>query len=95
MSALTLKIISPEGASQIVGCDSVTLWMAPDVNGKGEGSIGIRKGHTDAVIALGSGPVHAHLDGNEVFSAKSEGGFATVLHDTVTIVTPKIMRNEK
>ena len=88
MSALTLKIVTPEGVDKTVACDSITLWMAPDVHGKGEGSLGIRKGHTEAVIALGEGPLSAHLEGKEVFSDRTKGGFATVLDDTVTIVTP-------
>ena len=90
MSPLTLKIVTPEGVDRTVKCDSISLWMAPDRSGKGEGSIGIRKGHVDAVIALGSGPIEARNEGQSVFSARSEGGFATVLHDEVTIVTPHV-----
>ncbi len=87
MSALTLKIVTPEGVDQTVSCDSISLWMASDKKGIGEGSIGIRKGHTDAVIALGNGNIEARLDGRTVFSAGTEGGFATVLDDIVTVVT--------
>ena len=87
MSPLTLKIVTPEGDDRSIGCDSVNLWMAPDSKGKGEGSFGIRKGHVDAVIALGNGPLEAHLEGKTVFSARTEGGFVTVLHDTVTVIT--------
>lgn len=87
MSALTLKIVTPEGVDQTIDCDSVSLWMAPDSKGKGEGSIGIRKNHVNAVIALGNGPVTAHLQGSTVFSARSEGGFATVLNNVITVVS--------
>ena len=87
MSAMTLKIVTPEGIDQSVECDSVTLWMAPDRSGKGEGSIGIRHGHTDAMIALGNGRTEARLNGKPIFSAQTEGGFATVSNDTVTVVT--------
>ena len=90
MSFLSLKIVTPEGDDRVIPCDSVTLWMAPDAKGKGEGSIGIRKGHTEAVIALGNGPLEAHLDGKSVFSARTEGGFATVLNDIVTVITNHI-----
>ena len=92
MSGLTLKIVTPEGVDETVDCDSVSLWMAPDQRGKGEGSFGIRKGHIDSVIALGSGKLEARLNGNTVFSAQTESGFATVLNDTVTIVTSHIQR---
>ena len=88
MSPLTLKIVTRDGVDRTVSCDSVTLWMAPDSRGKGEGFIGIRKGHVDTVIGLGNGKTEAHLDGQLVFSAVTEGGFATVLNDTVTVVTP-------
>ena len=87
MSSLTLKIVTPEGVDQSIDCDSVSLWMAPDSKGKGEGSLGIRKDHVNAVIALGNGPVTAHLQGDIVFSALSEGGFATVMNNVITIVS--------
>ncbi len=87
MNSVTLKILSPGGMNRTMECDSVMLWMAPDSKGKGEGSIGIRKGHTDAVIALGSGPVEARVNGQTVFSAVTKGGFATVSDDVVTVVT--------
>ena len=89
MSELTLKIVTPEGINETVECDSVSLWMAPDSKGRGEGSIGIRKGHVDAVIALGNGKVEARQNGAAVFSAETEGGFATVLNDTVTVVSTR------
>ena len=87
MTPLTLRIVTPDGTDRTIGCDSVTLWMAPDIHGKGEGSIGIRKGHTDAVIALGNGPITAHLEGKTVFSARTESGFATVLSNIITVVS--------
>ena len=90
MSSLTLKIVTPDGVNQTVLCDSVSLWMAADAKGKGEGSLGIHKGHTEAVIALGKGPLFANLEGKRVYSAHTDGGFATVLADTVTIVSPHI-----
>ena len=90
MTPLTLKIVTTGGDDRTIACDSVNLWMAPDTKGKGEGSFGIRKGHAEAVIALGNGPLEAHLEGKSVYSARTEGGFATILRDTVTVVTPKI-----
>ena len=95
MSALTLKVVSPDGLNRTVECDGVILWMAPDRSGKGEGSIGIRKDHVNAVIALGSGKIEAHLDGKTVYSGRSEGGFATVLDNTVTVVTRQTSPREE
>ena len=87
MTGLTLKIVTPDGMDRTVDCDSILLWMAADTSGKGEGSIGIRQGHVNAVIALGNGPIEARLKGSKVFEAETEGGFATVMNDTVTVVT--------
>jgi F0F1-type ATP synthase epsilon subunit len=91
MSTITLKIVTPEGIDRTFACDSVVLWMAPDSNGHGEGSVGIRKDHAEAVIAVGNGPMKAFLEGKMVFSAETQGGFATVLENIVTVVTPHIV----
>ena len=90
MGPLLLRIVTPEGVDQEIECDSISLWMTEDSRGKGEGSIGIRKGHINAVIALGSGPLSANLNGKPVYSAQTEGGFATVLNDIITVVTPHL-----
>ncbi len=90
MSALTLQIVTPEGVNRTIPCDSVSLWMAPDSKGRGEGSIGIRKGHVDAVIALGNGKIEALEDGKPVFTGQSEGGFATVRSNVVSVITTKL-----
>ena len=92
MSPLLLEIVTPEGVDRQFECDSISLWMAPDTRGKGEGSLGIRKGHIESVIALGNGPLTARLDGKTVFSAQTEGGFATVQQDKVTVVTPHLQQ---
>lgn len=90
MSALTLKIVTPDGTDQSVDCESVILWMAGNSKEKGEGSIGIRKDHTDAVIALGNGPLQALDNGKVVFSGRTQGGFATVFKNVITVVTPHL-----
>ena len=89
MSALKLKILTPDGQKLRYSCDSAVLWMAPDEKGKGEGSIGIRSGHAESIIALGNGPLEGRLQGKVLISGKTEGGFAAVLNDKVTVVTPK------
>ena len=92
MSALLLEIVTPEGEDRKFECDSISLWLAADTRERGEGSMGIRKGHIESVIALGNGPLTARQDGKTVFSAQTEGGFATVLHDRVTVVTPHLQQ---
>lgn len=87
---MKLQIITPNGAAEAVECDSVRLIMANDAEGKGGGSIGIRKGHADAVIALEpQGKAEAFLEGNLVFSRTLSGGFALVKSDAVSILTEK------
>ncbi|MBR6090052.1 MAG: hypothetical protein IKP86_08975 [Anaerolineaceae bacterium] len=90
MSTMLLKIVTADGVNRSIGCDSINLWMAPDSSGKGEGSLGIRKDHTEAVIALGNGPLTAYQDGKPVFTARTEGGFATVFSNTITVISRKL-----
>lgn len=88
MSAMTLKIITPEGEKQCVGCDSVTVTARDGISGEGGGSVGIRRGHVEAVIALSdSSPVTAMEDGKKVFSVVASGGFLHVKDDVITLVT--------
>lgn len=87
---LTLKIVSKNGSSPVVECDSIHLTVADDTTGKGGGSMGIRPGHIKSLISLGRGGVTAYIDGKEIFSCMTDVGFATVENDNVTIVTEKI-----
>ena len=49
-------------------------------------SVGIRKGHASALMAVASGAVTAFSAGKQVFSRSMEGGLATVEGDRVTIL---------
>ncbi|MBR4881568.1 MAG: hypothetical protein IKU19_06510 [Clostridia bacterium] len=89
---LTLKIVSKEGVSTPVECDSVHLKVCDNTLGQGGGSMGIRPGHIKSLISVERGPVVAYLDGKEIFSLDTDGGFATVENDNVTIVTEKITK---
>ena len=88
---LKIRVITPKGEAGSALCDSIRLLMSDDENGKNGGSIGIRHGHEDAVIALSSGPAVGLLNGETVFTADIEGGFATVKNDLVTIVTDSLV----
>lgn len=70
-----------------VECDSIHLLLCDNNMGKGGGSIGIRQGHVKSLLSIEKGKVSAYLNGNEIFSCVTKGGFATVEHDTVTVVT--------
>lgn len=89
---LTLKIISKDGSSSPVECDSIHLTVCDNTMGKGGGSMGIRQGHIKSLICLDKGPVTAYVGGKEVFSTVTDGGFATVENDAITVVTEKIIR---
>ena len=71
-------------------CDAVNLWEREDRQGRGGGSIGVRKGHLPAVIALAEGgTVRAIANGKTIFEAKIRGGFARVDAESVTVLTPE------
>lgn len=82
---LTLKITSPDGSLPEVYCDSITLCIADNLKGTGGGSYGIRKGHADALIAIGKGEIRAFADGVQIFSHPGDRGFARICKSTITI----------
>lgn len=88
---LELKIVSLNKSIDPVKCDSVNLILCDDDMGNGGGSIGIRQGHIKSLLSVAKGKVTAYLDGKEVFSCQTEGGFATVENDIVTVVTENII----
>lgn len=84
---LLLRILTPEGVLAEVRCEAVQLMLSDDSAGRGGGGIGIRRGHTEAVLALQRGTVSARTGGEEVYRACLRGGFAAVHHDVITILT--------
>lgn len=84
---LTLCVFSPTGAETAIGCDSIRLSAKDGKDGKNGGSLGVRKGHAPAMVALGQGPLLALLQGETVFEGAFPGGIAVVEHDTVTVFT--------
>ncbi len=91
MNALTLKIITPEGERAAVACDSVTFFVRDNDKGEGGGSMGIRRGHVDAIAALeANSVVKARSEGNTVASFIVSGGFAGVKDDIVTIIAEAV-----
>ena len=84
---IRLSIVTPDGEAASVICDSVRLDAKDDRNGRNGGGLGIRRGHTPAMIALGEGLLTASAEGNLVLKAKVRNGFAAVAQDTVTVLT--------
>lgn len=85
---ITLIIVAPEGEKARLACASVTLFAMDNAAGENGGSMGIRRGHMPAVIALERGSaVKARVeDGSETVFGVS-GGFAKVENDIVTVIT--------
>ncbi len=82
---LTFTLFTPHRIFPSIECDSVKLSIADSVSGKYSGSYGIRKGHAKAVFALAPGKITVSLEGKEIFSAESQGGFATVENNEVKV----------
>ena len=84
---LDLSVVTPSGSAAQVRCDSVTLPAADGKDGKGGGSLGIRPGHIQALIALAPGRVVAKHGGKVLLSLTVGSGYAAVTGDRVTVVT--------
>lgn len=87
MNELTLIVITPEGRREGIPCDSVTFFVRDNERGEGGGSMGVRRGHIDAIAALEPGSaVRARSEGKEIASFRVSGGFASVKNNAVTVV---------
>jgi len=89
---LTLSIVTPTGENTVIHCDSVRLTIADGIKKKNAGgSFGIRKGHTDALIAIAQGPVIALMNGGTIFEGTIGPGFAAVSgKNTVSVLTDSL-----
>ena len=86
-----MRLLPPRGEKGGVKCDSVTLIARDSENGEGGGSVGIRRGHLPAVIALEDGSaVKAKDDGSEIASFTVSGAFAEVKDNVVTVIAEEI-----
>lgn len=83
---LLLRIVTPEKEWVYDECDSVNLCVNDNRKGKGGGSYGIHKGHTDAIFSLSEGKLYALKNGEVVVDASASSGFAKVEKNIVTVV---------
>jgi len=89
---LLFRLLTPQGEKFSGECDAVDLWARDDASGNGGGSLGIRRGHLPAVVALeDGGRVRALSDGGPVYSARIRGGYARVDRESVTVLTPEVI----
>lgn len=91
---LTFTLFTPHRKFPTVECDSVRLSIADRVSGDFSGSYGIRKGHAKTVLALAPGKISVSLEGKEIFSAETQGGFATVQNNEVRVTADGVEESE-
>lgn len=85
---LSIRVVTPKGVCFESDCDSVVLKCASSSDGVPNGSIGIRKGHADAVIALGAGEIVVSDDTKGVIGRLTvSGGIATVSKNLLSVIT--------
>lgn len=75
---LRLCVLSPEGTLLDTAAKSVRLTAA-------DGSLGIHRGHPTALILLAHGKL-SYVKNGEQFSLDTNGVFAEVRDDTVTVI---------
>ena len=86
---LLFHLLTPLREVASCRCDAVTLYEKDGAQSFG-GSIGIRRGHLPAVVALAEGgTVKVTSEGKTVFAATVRGGFARVDQGSVTVLTPE------
>ena len=87
---ITLILTAPDQPQTRIECDSVRFSVPDGVkNRNAGGGVGIRRGHTDALMAAAPGKVLALLDGVPVFSCAIGGGLAAVTGESVSILTDR------
>ncbi|MDD4688242.1 MAG: hypothetical protein PHE51_00650 [Eubacteriales bacterium] len=83
---IKLRIIDYNGNEQICNCDTVKLECKYDKSDRNGGGLGIKKGHTKAVISLSKHNVKALLHGEEIFKSDELSGIAKVENNIVLIL---------
>ena len=93
---VTLTVAAPDREPVTVRCDSVRLIVSDSLDGKRPGgSVGIRRGHIPALLAVAPGAVHAFAGGREIFSCETSGGIASVGGDLVALTTGSFTQTEQ
>ena len=85
-----LKIVTPGGEALRCACESVLLYVPDGKDGKNGGWVGIRRGHTDTLLALAPGTVKARKDGAVIQETVISGGVAFVENNVVTVLADAI-----
>ena len=88
--SLRLSITTPNDTETAVRCDSLRFSVPDGENGKNGGSIGIRCGHADALMAVAPGRIVARVGERIVLDCETTAGFAVVQNDQVTVLTDSL-----
>ena len=87
---LLFKLITPDGLQKETDCESVTINISEDENGKNSGSYGIRKGHANAIFSLDDGEITVKNKDEIIYTVVVKGGFALMQDNVLTVMTNKI-----
>lgn len=90
---MKFTLFTPDRQLPSVECDSVKLNIADSITGEFSGLYGIRKGHAKAIFALAPGKISVSIEGKEIFSVETQGGFATVQNNEVRVTADGVMEN--
>ena len=83
-----LSVITPDGKVAETVCDSVRFNIPDGEDGRVKsGSVGIRKGHLDSLMAVSAGKLSAHNGGAAVLECRVADGLAMVSGDRLDILT--------
>lgn len=95
MNGLTFILLTPKGELARAECACVTFFARDNDRGEGGGSMGIRRGHTQALAALEEGSViKLRSEGRVTDAFRVSRGFAGVKDDVVTVAAEDAERLE-
>ena len=86
MNNIELIVVTPKGEILHEKCESIRLWTIDDEQGRGGGSLGIRRGHAPAIAALSRGAVAGIREDGSTVQAEISGGIAMIGNDCVTVL---------
>ena len=85
---ILVSVLTPGSERYSARCDSVRFFI-PDGKKNDGGSVGIRRGHADALMAVAPGKVEGFAGGERVLNCVVGGGLAIVGGDKVSILTDR------
>ncbi len=84
---LLLTVLTPDGEQKSVRCDSVRFSVPDSRDGRIRGgSVGIRRGHVDALMTVAPGKIEGFCDGTVVLVYHTEGGIAVVSENQISVL---------